>query len=80
MTMPADSTTPRATPGRPHPTMTILTCTETISRDVVHAALVKGATFLRCSIWRQTADNLIQARAGLGLHPLNNTTRGRDAP
>jgi hypothetical protein len=47
---------------------------------VVHAALVKSATFLRCSIWRQTPDNLVQDRAGLGVPPLDNTTRGRDAP
>jgi hypothetical protein len=60
--------------------MTNPTCTETISRDVMRAALVKGAAFLHCSIWRQAAENLAESRAGLGLHPLGHTTRGRDAP
>jgi hypothetical protein len=60
--------------------MTTPTYTETASPDVVHAALATGATFLRCPIWRQAAENLTESRAGLGLHPLGNTTRGRDAP
>ncbi|MBW0009737.1 MAG: hypothetical protein JO063_06410, partial [Pseudonocardiales bacterium] len=56
------------------------TCTETASPDVVRAELIKGATVLRCSTWRQTAENLAKPRTGLGLHPLSDATGSRDAP
>lgn len=80
MTTLTDSTSPPATPGRTHPTMITSTCTDTVTPDVVRAALVKEATFLRCSIWRQAAEKLAESRAGLGLHPLGNATGSRDAP
>jgi len=60
--------------------MTTPTSTETVSPDVVRAALTTGATFPRCSIWRQAAKNLSESRAGFGLHPLGNATGSRDAP
>lgn len=66
-------TDPATRPRRPegtHSTMTTPTSIATVSLDVVRAALVKGATFLRCSIWC----------AGLGLHLLSNATGSRDAP
>jgi hypothetical protein len=47
---------------------------------VVRAELIKGATVLRCSTWRQTAENLAKPRTGLGLHPLSDATGSRDAP
>lgn len=72
--------TPPATPGRTYPTMTTPTCTETVSPNVMRAVLIKGATLLRCSIWRQAAENLAEPRAELGLHPLGNATGSRDAP
>jgi hypothetical protein len=50
--------------------MTNPPCPATFSPAVVRAALVKAATFLRCSI----------RRPGLGMHPLGNATGSRDAP
>jgi hypothetical protein len=61
------------------PTMTAPTRTETVSPDVVRAALLNGATFLRRSIWRHAAENLAESRAGPGLHPEGNATGSRDA-
>jgi hypothetical protein len=58
------------------PTMTRSTCTETVSPDVVRATLIKGATFLRRSIWRQTAES----SPGLGSHSIGNAIGSRDAP
>jgi hypothetical protein len=75
-----DPTTRPAMPGRTHLTMITPTCTEAVSRDVMRAALVKGAPFLRCSIGRQAAENFAESRAGLGLHPIGNATGSRDAP
>ncbi|MGH3570886.1 MAG: hypothetical protein ACRDUW_03510 [Pseudonocardiaceae bacterium] len=80
MTTLTDPTTPTATHGRTHPTMTTPTCTETISPNEVRAALVKGTTCPRCSIWRQAAKDLAKSRAGLGSHPIGNATGSRDAP
>lgn len=81
MTTLTEPTTAPAIPGRTHPTMTTPTPTETVSPDVVCTALVKTATFLRCSIWRQAAKNLAEAHAGgHGSHPLGNATGSRDAP
>ncbi|MCA1695213.1 MAG: hypothetical protein LC749_11040, partial [Actinobacteria bacterium] len=74
------TTAPPATPGRTRPTMTTPTYTETASADVVRVALVKSATFQRCSIWRHVAENLAESGAGLRLHPLGNATGSRDAP
>jgi hypothetical protein len=75
-----DPTTHSRRPEATHPTTTAPTCTETVSPDVVRAALLNGATFLRCSIWRRAAENLAESRAGLGLHPVGNATGSRDAP
>jgi hypothetical protein len=74
---------PTSHPRRPegtHPTMTAPTRTETVSPDVVRPALLNGATFLRCSIWRHAAESLVESRAGPGLHPPGNATGSRDAP
>lgn len=60
--------------------MTTTICTETVSPNAVRAALVKVATFLRCSIWRQAAKNLAESRAGLGSYRLGNASGSRDAP
>lgn len=75
-----DPTTHPPRPEATHPTMTAPTRTETVSPDVARAALLNGATFPRCSIWRQAAENLAESRAGLELHPLGNATGSRDAP
>jgi hypothetical protein len=56
--------------------MTRSACTETVSSDVVRATLIKCATFLRRSIWRQTAD----PSPGLGSHSVGNAIGSRDAP
>jgi hypothetical protein len=80
MTALNDPTTPPTTPGRTHPTMITLTCAETVSPDVVRAALVKSATFLGLSIWRQATANLAESCVGLGSTPLCNATGSRDAP
>ncbi|MGH3828443.1 MAG: hypothetical protein ACRDQX_14930 [Pseudonocardiaceae bacterium] len=60
--------------------MTSPTCTETVSSDEVRAVLVRAAPFLRCSIWRRAAENLVESRAGLGLRPLGNAIGSCDAP
>ncbi|MGH3547298.1 MAG: hypothetical protein ACRDQU_04060 [Pseudonocardiaceae bacterium] len=80
MTTPTEPTTPTAPHGRTHPTMTTPTCTETVSPNMVRAALVKGTMCLHCSTWRQPAESLAESRTGLGLHPLGNATGSRDAP
>jgi hypothetical protein len=56
--------------------MTTLSCPETISPDVVRAALIKRATFLHRSIWHHAAES----SPGLGSHSIGNATGSRDAP
>lgn len=80
MTTLTDPTTPTATHGRTHPTMTTPTSAETISPDEVVAVLVKAVPLLHCPIWHPDAENLAECRAGLRLHPLGNATGSRDAP
>jgi hypothetical protein len=56
--------------------MTRSTCTETVNPDVVRATLIKGTTFLRRSIWHQTAESSPR----LGSHSIGNAAGSRDAP
>jgi hypothetical protein len=56
--------------------MTRSTSTETVNPDVVHATLIKDATFLRRSIWHQAA----KSSPRLGPHSMGNATGSRDAP
>ena len=56
--------------------MTRSTCTETVNPDVLRAALIKDATFLRRSIWHQAAES----NPKLGSHAIANAIGSRDAP